>query len=214
LGLKANLTVESRQSLTKTGTVPAALAGLPADQTGAQDIRDIFGSISASRQVGTVSITGGGTRDWNRNNLTPSADTITSSINGGVNMATRGFFQMNAQINANWVAADGLTVGTTRNYTTYVQPAFTWKKPALQISPLITVTKGRTALSNGTLSSNTLTGQYGGRVSWTLPGAWKFSTFSGQGSYNQNHDIVTRLDQDTTQLLILWTATWGHKHSF
>jgi hypothetical protein len=105
-------------------------------------------------------------------------------------------------------------MGTTSNYTVYVQPAFSWKKPALQISPLVTVTKGQTKLAGGALSSDTLTGQYGGRVSWTLPGVWKFSTFSGQGSYNQNHDTVAGLDQNTTQLLILWTLTWGHKHTF
>ncbi len=214
LGVKTNLTVESRQSLTGTGTVPAALQGQPPDQTGAQDLRDISGSINLSRQIGAVSMTAGGTRDWSRNNLTPSADTITSSVNTGVNLATKGFFQLNAQVNANWVAADGQTVGTTSDYTVYVQPAFSWKKPTLQISPLVTVTKGQTKLANGTLSSNTLTGQYGGRVSWTLPGAWKFSTFSAQGSYNQNHDTVAGLDQNTTQLMILWTVTWGHKHTF
>jgi hypothetical protein len=214
LGVKTNLTVESRQSLTETGTVPAALEGQPADQTGAQDLRDISGSINVSRQIGSVSMTAGGTRDWSRNNLTPSADTITSSVNAGVNLATKGFFQLNAQVNANWVAADGQTVGTTSNYTVYVQPAFSWKKPTLQISPLATVTKGQTKLANGTLSSDTLTGQYGGRVSWTLPGALKFNTFSAQGSYNQNHNTVANLDQNTTQLLIFWTATWGHKHTF
>jgi hypothetical protein len=214
LGVKTNLTVESRQSLTKTGTVPVALEGLPADQTGAQDLRDISGNINLSRQISAVSMTAGGTRDWSRNNLTPSADTITSSVNAGVNLATKKFFQLNAQINANWVAADGQTVGTTSNYTVYVQPAFSWKKPALQISPLVTVTKGQTKLASGTLSSDTLTGQYGGRVSWTLPGAWKFSAFSAQGSYNQSHDTVAGQDQNTTQLLILWTATWSHKHTF
>jgi hypothetical protein len=214
LGVKTNLTVESRQSLTETGMVPSALEGQPTDQTGAQDLRDISGSINVSRQIGAVSMTAGGTRDWSRNNLTPSADTITSSVNAGVNLATKGFFQLNAQVNANWVAADGQTVGTTSNYTLYVQPAFSWKKPTLQISPLATVTKGQTKLANGTLSSDTLTGQYGGRVSWTLPGPLKFSTFSAQGSYNQNHNAVASLDQNTTQLLILWTATWGHKHTF
>ncbi len=214
LNVKTNLSVESRQSLTKTGTVPAALAGLPPDQTGAQDLRDISGTLNLTRQVGAVSITAGATRDWSRNNLTPSADTITSSINGGVNLATQGFFQLNAQVNANWVAADGQTTGTTSDYTVNVQPAFAWKQTGLQISPLVTITKGQTKLSSGTLSSNSLTGQYGGRVAWTLPGAWKFSTFSAQGSYNQNHDTVAGLDQNTTQLLVVWTATWSHKHTF
>ena len=213
-GVKTNLVADARQSLTETGTVPTSLEGMPPDQTGAQDQRDISGNINLSRQIGTVTMSAGGTRDWNHNNLFPDANTITSSLTFGTNLVTRGFFQLNSQVNANWVAADGLTVGTTRNVTVYVQPAFTWKKPALQVSPLVTLTKGRTILANGTLTSDTLTGQYGGRISWTPPGAMKFNTFSAQGSYNQNQNTIMRIDQRTTQLLVLWTATWGHKHTF
>jgi hypothetical protein len=213
-GVKTNLVVDARQSLTQTGTVPAALLGQPPDQTGAQDQRDISGNINLNRQVGTVTISAGATRDWNHNNLFPTASTITSSLTFGTNLVTKKFFQLNGQVNANWVAADGLTTGTTRNITVYVQPAFTWKKPALQVSPLVTVTKGRTILANGTLTADTLTGQYGGRVSWTLPGVLKFNTFAAQGNYNQNRDGIMNIDQRSTQLLVIWTATWGHKHTF
>jgi len=213
-GVKTNLVVDARQSLTQTGTVPASLEGMPPEQTGAQDQRDVSGNINLSRQIGTVTMSAGGTRDWNHNNLFPEADTITSSLTFGTNLVTKTFFQLNGQVNANWVAADGLTTGTTRNITVYVQPAFTWKKPALQVSPLVTLTKGRTILANGMLTTNTLTGQYGGRISWTLPGALKFSTFSAQGNYNQNRDTIMNMDQRSTQLLVIWTATWGHKHTF
>lgn len=212
--VKTNVVVDARQSLTQTGTVPAVLQGQPPDQTGAQDQRDISGNINVSRQVGTVTMSAGATRDWNHNNLFPEASTITSSLDVGANLVTRGIFQLNSQVNANWVAADGLTVGTTRNVTVYVQPAFNWKKPALQVSPLVTLTKGRTILANGTLTSDTLTGQYGGRIAWTLPGVLKFSTLSAQGNYNQNRNNIMSIDQRTTQLLVLWTATWGHKHTF
>jgi len=213
-GVKTNLVVDTRQSLTQTGTVPAALQGQPPDQTGAQDQRDISGNVNLSRQVGNVTISAGGTRDWNHNNLFPEASTITSSLTFGTNLVTRTFFQLNSQVNANWVAAAGLTVGITRNVTVYVQPAFTWKKPSLQVSPLLTVTKGRTILANGMLTSDTLTGQYGGRISWTLPGVLKFNTLSAQGNYNQNRNTIMSIDQRSTQLLVIWTATWGHKHIF
>jgi hypothetical protein len=213
-GVKTNLVVDARQSFTQTGTVPASLEGMPPEQTGAQDQRDISGNINLSRQLGTVTMSAGGTRDWNHNNLFPEASTITSSLSFGTNLVTKTIFQLNGQVNANWVAADGVTTGTTRNVTVYVQPAFTWKKPKLQVSPLLTLTKGRTILADGTLTSNTLTGQYGGRITWTLPGALKFSTFSAQGNYNQNHDTIMGVDQNTTQLLVIWTATWGHKHTF
>jgi len=211
---KTNLVADARQSLTQTGTIPASLLGQPPEQTGAQDQRDVSGNISLNRQVGTVTMSVGGTRDWNRNNYFPTADTITSSLTLGTNWVTRGFFQLNSQFSANWVAADGLTTGTTRNITLYLQPAFVWKKPALQVSPLISLMKGRTILANGSLTSDTLTGQYGGRVSWTLPGVMKFSTLSAQGSYNQNKDNILNFDHRSTQLLVLWTATWGHKHTF
>lgn len=213
-GVKTNLVVDARQSLTQTGTVPASLQGLPADQSGAQDQRDLSGTVNLSRQIGTVTLSAGGARDWNRNDLSPEANTITSSLTFGANLVTRRFFQLNAQVNANWVAADGLTVGTTRNITVYVQPAFTWKKPSLQVSPLVTLTKGRTILADGTLTSDTLTGQYGGRISWTLPGALKFNTLSAQGSYNQNRDTIMSIDQGTTQVLVLLTTTWPHKQTF
>jgi len=214
LGVKANLSVDARQSLTGTGTIPAVLMGMPPAQTGAQDLRDLSGSITFSRTIGTVQMNAGATRDWSRNNYMTSADTITSSINVGANLATRGIFQLNAQGNVNWVAADGQTVGTTRNYTVSVQPAFVWKQQGVQLSPLVTMTAGRTVLTGGTATSDTYTGQYGGQLSWTMPGKLKFSTLSAQGSYNQNHDHVAMLDTDTTQLLVLWTLTWGHKHTF
>ncbi len=214
LDVKTNLSVEARQSLTGTGTIPTALQGMPPAVTGAQDLRDLSGSITLSRTVGKVSLNGGATRDWSRNNYMTSADTITSSINAGATLATHGFFQLNAQGNVNWVAANGLRVGTTRNYTVSVQPALTWKQPGVQVSPLVTLTKGQTVLTGGTATSDTFTGQYGGQLSWTLPGKLKFSTFSAQGSYNQNHDNVAMVDQNTTQLLVLWTLTWGHKHTF
>jgi hypothetical protein len=214
LGVKTNLSVEARQSYTRTGAIPASLIGMPPSVTGAQDLRDLYGSIMLSRTFGTISLNAGGTRDWNRNNYMTSADTITSSINAGANLATKGFFQLNAQGNVNWVAANGQTVGTTRNYTLSVQPAFVWKRPGLQISPLVTLTKGQTMLTGGTATSDTVTGQYGGQFSWTMPGRLKFSTLTAQGSYNQNHDNIAMVDQNTTQLLVLWTLTWGHKHTF
>jgi hypothetical protein len=213
-GVKTNLVVDARQSLTQTGTIPLALQGLPPDQQGSEDQRDISSDVNLSRQIGMVTMSVGGTRDWNRNNFFPSADTITSSLTFGTNLVTRGFFQLNSQASVNWVAADGLTVGDTRNITVYVQPAFSWMKSAFQVSPLITLTKGRTILANGSLTNDTLTGQYGGRISWTLPGVLKFSTFSVQGNYNQNRDNILSIDQRRTELLVLWTATWGHRHTF
>ena len=214
LSVKTSLSVDARQSLTGTGTIPAALMGMPPAVTGAQDLRDLYGSVNLSRTIGTISMNAGATRDWNRNNYMTSADTITSSINVGASLATHGFFQLNAQGNVNWVAADGQTVGSTRNYSVSLQPAFVWKPVGVQISPLVTLTSGQTILTGGAATSDTFTAQYGGQLSWTMSGKLKFSTLSAQGSYNQNHDHVSLVDTNSTQLLVLWTLTWDHKHTF
>jgi hypothetical protein len=64
------------------------------------------------------------------------------------------------------------------------------------------------------MTNDTLTGQYGGRVAWTLPGALKCGVLSAQGSYNQNRNSVTGISQPAVQLFALLTTTWGHKHTF
>ena len=177
-------------------------------------MRDISGGINLSRQYGSVTMTAGATRDWNHNYFFPLASTITSTINAGANLVTRGIFQLNGQGSVSWVAADGATVGNSRNITANVQPALAWKRPSIQVSPTISVAQSQTVLANGTFTSNTLTGQYGGRLAWTLPGWLKFNVLSAQGSYNQNRNNITGLNQQTTQLFVLLTTTWGHNHKF
>ena len=214
LGAKASVSAEARQSITGTGAIPAALQGMPPSITGAQDLRDLYGSVAATRSIGITSLNLSGTRDWSRNNYLTSADTITSSINAGATFATRGFFQLVTEGDVNWVAADRLTVGITRTYSISVQPSASWKRTGLQVSPLMTISAGQTVLSGGIATSDTFAGQYGGQLSWTMPGKIKFSTLSAQGSYNQNHDHISMVETNTTQLLALWTITWGHKHTF
>ncbi len=108
----------------------------------------------------------------------------------------------------------GPTVGTARNISFNAQPTIVWSRRSLQVSPLLTVTQSQSVLSTGTVTSDTLTGQYGGRLAWTLPGKLKFNTISAQGGYNQNRDNITGVSQPATQLLVLWTAVWGHTHIF
>jgi hypothetical protein len=213
-GPKTSLTIGSNQSITETGTIPAALQSLPPTQNGSADQRDVSGNATLSRQVGMVSLSAGGTRDWLRNNIQPSAGAITSSLQFGANFATKGFFQINTQANFNWVAADPVAIGTTRNISVNVQPAFVWKQPTVQLSPVISVVQGWTLLASGVFTSNTLTGQYGGRFQWTLPKWLKTSTLAVQGSYNQNRDDVAHTDLPTTQLIGIWTFNLSHKKTF
>ena len=213
-GASTSLSVGANQSLTETGTIPAALRGLPPSQNGSADQRDVSGNITLTRQVGLVSMNAGASRDWLRDNIQSSASAITSSISVGANLITRGFFQCNTQANFNWVAANPSTIGTTRNISVYVQPAFTWKEPNLQLSPLLSIAQARTLLASGSYTSKTLAGQYGGRLAWTLPAWLKTSTLAVQGSYNQNRDDVANIDTPSTQLVAIWTFNLAHKKTF
>jgi hypothetical protein len=210
-GVKTSMVVSASESLTQTGTVPPALLGLPPEVAGLQDLRNISGNVSVMRQIGTTSVSVTGVRAWNRNNILPTADVITSAVSLGANWLSKGIFQLNSSLSFNWVAAEKFSIGESRNIALSVQPALLWAKRGLQVAPLISLSQGRTLLATGTLTNDTLTGQYGGRIAWTLPGALKFNTFSVQGSYNQNRNSIAGLDLRGTQLLGLWTVTWGQR---
>jgi hypothetical protein len=209
------LSIESRQTLTKTGAVPAALISAPPSVSGSVDSRDLSVNIKFTHKLSATTYTASASRDWFRDNLTPANNTITSSVHLGANLAEpKSIFHLSAQFNANWVAADGATTGNSSSYTANIQPSLNWKHPTVQFAPMLKFSRARTVLSSGTAINDTLNGQYGGRLSWTLPGIWKFSTFSAQGSYIQNRDYVAATHLDSTQLLLIWTLTWKHKTVF
>ena len=210
-GVKTTVVVSASEALTQTGTIPAALLGLPPVQQGIQDMRNISGNVSVTRQIGTTSISVTGVRAWNRNNIFPTADVITSAVSLGANWLSKGIFQFNSSLSYNWVAAEKFSVGDSRNIAFSLQPALVWAKKGIQVAPLVSISQGRTLLATGVLTNDTLTGQYGGRFAWTLPGALKFNTLSFQGNYNQIRNSIADLDQRGTQLLGIWTFTWGQR---
>ena len=211
--LKTVISVSSHQTLTLTGNVPASVLALPLDQQlmVEADQRDYGANINVTRQVGKVSLTLGMSRDWFRNNNVSGKNVITSSILGGANWSGPQWFQLNSNVSVNWVAADAATVGGTRSVSGYFQPNFIWKRMGFQISPLASVNTVRTALISGVLTSDTMTGQYGGRLSWTMPGKLKFSTLSMEGDLSRNRDNVSGMDFRSTDLLGVWTLVWN-KH--
>src|SRR5208337_168913 len=109
LDKKTNISLDARQSLTETGTVPAALASMPPALTGAANMRDVSGRINLTRKVGATTLSIGGQRDWLNDMLFPVNSTITTSINAGANVVTKGHIQLNSQACVSWVAADGST---------------------------------------------------------------------------------------------------------
>lgn len=210
---KTILSLSSHQTITDTGNVPAAATTLPPEQLNAleADQRDLGANLTVTRQVGRVSLSLTGARDWFHNNLTSTASATTSSILAGANWNYSTFFQLNSNVGLNWVAADKATVGGTRGLSWYLQPAFTWQRAGLQVAPLANSNQTRTELLGGVLINNLTTAQYGGRVSWTMPGDFKFSTLSFEGDWNQNKNVVTATNFSNISLFLVWTLTWGRQ---
>ena len=66
-------------------------------------------------------------------------------------------------------------------------------------------------LETGILTNNSNTGQYGGRLMWTMPGEFKFSALSFEGDYTISRNPIVHQDIRTTTALLVWTLTWDHK---
>ncbi|HUJ32185.1 MAG TPA: IPT/TIG domain-containing protein [Candidatus Acidoferrum sp.] len=215
LNPKTMLSFTSHQTLTTTGNVPANVKALPLDEQLAleADQQDFGANLSLTRQVGKVMLSLGGSRDWFRNNLITGANSTTSSILVGGTWNYAAFFQLNANVSVNWVAADKSTVGTTRSLSGYLQPTFIWKRTGFQIQPLASYNQTQTVLGTGIFTNNFNTGQYGGRLSWTMPGEFKFSTLSFEGDYTINRSPLLNLDMRGTTALLVWTVAWGHKQA-
>jgi len=175
------------------------------------DQRDVGATLSVTHKVGNVSLSLGGTRDWFLNNRVTGLDVITSSVLVGANWTGPTYFQLNSNLSVNWTVGDPAKVGGTRNITAYVLPTLNWKRTGLQLAPLISVNNVRTQLNTGVLTADTLTGQYGGRLSWTMPGFMKISTLAMQGAWTSNRNNLTGTDMRASQLLGVWTVVWGRK---
>jgi hypothetical protein len=61
------------------------------------------------------------------------------------------------------------------------------------------------------LINDSNTGQYGGRLMWTMPGDLKFSTLSFEGDYTLVRIPLANEIFRTTTALLVWTVVWDHK---
>ncbi len=207
------VSLNAHETLVGTGTIPAAVLLLPPDQQKSiePDQRDVGANLSVTHQVGKVSLSLGGSRDWFSNSSLSGQNVITSSVLLGANWTGATYFTLNSNFSVNWVAGDKTTVGGTRSISGYLQPTFIWKRANFQAAPLISVNTVRTELFMGVLTNDTLTGQYGGRLSWTMPREFKFSTFSVEGDFTRNRNNLTGTEMRDVQLMGLWTLVWGRK---
>jgi len=209
------LQIGGREMRTTTGDLPAAVRLLTPDQQLAlrADLRDAGANVSLSQHVGTVSLTVGGTRDWLRNRLITAQNVITTGVNAGANWQGASFFQINSNVSVNWINAEKFTVGDTRVITTYIQPMLMWRRTGLTVTPLISVSHSNNRLAMGILTSNNYTSQYVGRLSWQMPGAFKFSTLTLEGGQNHFRDAISHIGKTDPRVLLLWNMVWGYSRS-
>jgi hypothetical protein len=212
-GPKTMLSATLHETLVGSGDVPPVLQTLPKETLSIlqADQRDTGAALTATRQIGHASLNLTGSRDWTRNNLNPSADVITTSLLAGETWMLSNVFQIGSSFGINWTAAEKSTVGTTRALTGHFQPAFTWNRPGLQLAPIVSFNQTRTELLAGALSNQLTTGQYGGRISWTMPSEFKFSTLSFEGDFNRNKNLLTGADLSDKALMLVWTLTWARQ---
>jgi hypothetical protein len=208
----ATLQIGRREVRTDSGDLPSSVLALTPEQQLAlrADLRDTGLNASISQRVGTVTLTLGGTRDWLRNRLLSQQNVITSGINLGANWRGQSFLQINSNLSVNWISADKFSVGQTRTITTFIQPVLAWKRTGLSVSPLVTISNNNTQMGTGAVITDTLTSQYAGRLSWTMPKLMKVSSLSLEGGQVHFRDAVLGTGKTDTRLLLLWNIVWGY----
>lgn len=167
-----------------------------------------------TQQLGTLSLTVGGSRNWFRDTVNERANNIITSLNFATNWTPANpWFQWNANVSVNWLAGERFSVGGSRMLTAYIQPTFNWTRTGLSLTPLVTLNQMSSQmlqLLEGAPIRRMTTGDmwmtnHGARVSWQLPGKYRYNVFSFEGSQAWMRDGISGLTQRSPRLLFLWT---------
>ena len=206
------LSLQVHETRTIPGKEPAAFEALPPDQQleSLADNRDLGFNATITQRLKKLSLTFGGGRDWYRDRLTTGQNTITSNLSLSADWSASRIFRLQSNVGVNYVNSDPLTVGANRVVTTLIQPMLIWQKKGLQFTPSISVSKTDSALGSGTVLADQLSTQYSGRISWQMPGRYKFSMLAFEGGQNHIHDALLGTDTYDPRILFLWTITWGY----
>ena len=175
------------------------------------DTRDLGVNARISQGVGKASVYFTAGRDFFRNRLVTGQNNITSNISVGANWARQSWFRVQSNVGVNWVDGDGSTVGDSRNVTVSVQPMLLWQRQKLNFTPLVNYSNAVTDLTGGVHTADTYSLQYSGRLTWQMPGHYRFSTFSLEGGMTRMHDNLTGVDTETPRLLVVWNITWDRR---
>jgi hypothetical protein len=177
-----------------------------------------------TQQLGTLSLTVGGSRNWFRDTVNERANNIITSLNFSTSWVPKNpWFQWQANLSVNWMAGERFSVGGSRTLTAYIQPTINWARFGISLTPLVTLNQlssqmlllpDLTILENEAMAlaipRRMTTGdmwmtQHGGRLAWQLPGKFRFNTLSFEGSQAWMRDGLSGMTQRTPRLLFLWT---------
>lgn len=206
------LTLGGNELRTTTGELPPAALALPPDQQRAllRDQRRAGFDAMLSQNVGTVTLSVGGTRDWFRDHLEEERNAINSSVIVSANWNHGSVFQLQSNLSVNWVAGEDTSVGDTRVITVYLQPMLTWQRAGLSFAPLIAVSDTRTQLGTGALTADSLSTQYLARLTWQMPGPLKFSSLSFEGGRVKMQDDIALTSVTDKRFLLVWTLVGSY----
>jgi hypothetical protein len=214
-GPKTALAIQAREMRNFSGWFPSQPMGLTLYQQKQfeRDLRDRGLNANLTRTVGNVVLTLGGSRAWYRNAIVEGGNLVTTSMLVGANWNRGQFLQLNTNFGVNWATGEKSSVGATRTITASFQPMFTWRRTELSLTPIIGLNQMRTELANGAITSDQLSGQYGGRLSWNMPGAMRFSTLSCEGNFSHDRNYIWGTAFSDARLLVVWTMVWGYNRN-
>lgn len=173
-----------------------------------------------TQQLGTLSLTVGGSRNWFRDTVNERANNIITSLNVSTNwVPVNPWFQWTSTVSVNWLAGERFSVGGSRTLTAYIQPTFNWTRTGLSLTPLVTLNQMSSQmlqlLENEPIRRMTMGDMWmtnhGARLSWQLPGKYRYNVFSFEGSQAWMRDGISGLTQRSPRLLFLWTIVQPSK---
>ena len=213
LGETTAITVGGARTRAVPGELPQAVAALTKEQRLAltTDQRGVGFNTSVTQKAGMLTVTFAGSRDWVHNRAVDKQNAITSSVKVDTGWKAASVLQIRANSSVNWVAGDPSGVGTTRIINTYIQPMLVWQRTQLSLAPLFAITRTTTSLRGNLLTQNTRAGQYGGRLSWQMPGRLRLSTLALEGGWSQTRNQLLGAGTAMPRLLVLWTVTKAAK---
>jgi hypothetical protein len=178
--------IRGHEALVSSGKLPSTFTGIDRNTLASQglysDQRDVGFNSSFLQTIKQFNFSATISRDWFRNSALLGQNAIMTGTQFGVSSRRVAFFQWQSSWSANWAVRDKTTQGATRILSVYLLPTVWVPQTPLSVSPLISVTKTKGELGNGSAIADLLSSQMGGRLSYRLPAFLRHATFSLEGT--------------------------------